>query len=193
MKHPLDFIPAEYRKQIFFPLLFLTLGLFGVFWILDQPLRTPSAPSGIVSFELAHSVDQASAIVTEWKRATLPLSSVAGQANPDVVNTVYAFAAFGLGLDYLFMPVYGLALAFGTLLAGARQGGRFKSLGAVAGWGALAAMLFDAVENFALFQILLGRVVEPYPQVAFYCASIKFVLLIFGLAVALVGWLFPKK
>ena len=193
MKHPLDFIPDEYRRRIFLPLLFLTLGLFGVFGILDQPLRTASAPNGIVSFELAHSVDQAAMIVTEWKRSTLPLSSVAGQANADVVNVAYTFAAFGLGLDYLFMPVYGLTLALGTLLAGARQGGKFKLLGAVAGWGALAAMLFDAVENYALFQILLGRVMQPYPQVAFLCATVKFILLIFGLVVALAGWLAPRK
>jgi hypothetical protein len=192
MRHPLDFVPTDYRKRIFIPLLFLTLVLFGVFGVLDQPLRTPSAPSGIVSFELARTVDQATNIVTEWKRSTLPLSAT-GQVNPDIVNVTYAFAAFGLGLDYLFMPVYGFALAFGTLLAGNRQGGRFKSLGAVAGWGALAAMFFDAVENYALFQILLGWVMEPYPQIAFYCASLKFILLIFGLVVGLVGWLVPKK
>ena len=105
----------------------------------------------------------------------------------------YEFAAFGLGLDYLFMPVYALALGFGTLLAAGRHGGRLKSLGAVAGYGALAAPLFDAVENYALFQILLGRVVSPYPEIAFFCAGIKFGLLIFGLVVAVAVGLLPKK
>jgi hypothetical protein len=38
MKHPLDFIPDKFRKPIFIALLIWTLGLFAVFWFLDQPL-----------------------------------------------------------------------------------------------------------------------------------------------------------
>jgi hypothetical protein len=136
---------------------------------------------------------QAQAITDEWKRSSLLLSEVAGQANPDIVNIPYAFAAFGLGIDYLFMPLYAFALAFGTLLAANRHGGWLKSLGAVAGYGAFVAALFDAVENYALFQILLGKVFSPYPEIAYYCASLKFGLLIFGLLYALAGWLLPKS
>jgi hypothetical protein len=193
MQHPLEFIPNLYRKRLFFTLLFLTLSLFAVFRVLDQPLRTSAAPNGIVSFELAGSPLQAQAITDEWKRSSLLLSEVAGQANPDIVNIPYAFAAFGLGIDYLFMPLYALALAFGTLLAANRHGGWLKLLGAVAGYGVFVAALFDAVENYALFQILLGKVFSPYPEIAYYCASLKFGLLIFGLLYALVGWLLPKS
>ena len=53
----------------------------------------------------------------------LLLSSVAGQPDPDIVIVPYVFAAVDLGLDYLFMPVYTLTLAFGTLLAAERHGG----------------------------------------------------------------------
>lgn len=192
MKHPLESVHNDYRKRIFFTLLFLTLILFAIFRILDAPLRTPAAPNGIVSFELAGDVGRAIAITNEWRRSSLLLSAVAGQGNPDIVNIPYAFAAFGLGLDYLFMPVYAFALAFGTLLVAGRHGGWMKSLGAVAGYGAFAAAVFDTVENYALFQILLGRVFSPYPEIAFYCASVKFGLLIFGLVYALTGWLLPK-
>lgn len=193
LQHPLEFVSTGYRKRLFFTFLFLTIGLFAIFRILDQPLRTSAAPNGIVSFELAGSPSKAQAITEEWKRSSQLLSAVAGQADPEIVNIPYAFAAFGLGIDYLFMPVYAFALAFGSLLAAGRHGGWFKSLGAVAGYGALAAALFDAVENFALFQILLGRVFSPYPEIAFYCASLKFGLLILGLMYALTGWLLPKK
>jgi hypothetical protein len=193
MKHPLEIIPNEYRKQIFFIFLSLMLILFAIFRVLDQPLRTPAAPNGIVSFELAGSPLQAQAIIDEWKRSSLLLSEVAGQADPNIVNVPYVFAAFGLGIDYLFMPIYAFALAFGTLLAAGRHGGWLKSLGAVAGWGAFVAALFDAIENFALFQILLNRAHSPYPEVAFYCASLKFGLLIFGLLYALAGWLLPRN
>jgi hypothetical protein len=103
------------------------------------------------------------------------------------------YAAFGLGLDYLFMPSYAFALAFGTLLAAGRHSGWLKSLGAVAGYGAFAAALFDAVENFALFRLLLGSIDSPYPEIAAICATIKFALLIFGLIYAFAAWLLPRK
>ena len=191
MQHPLEFIPNPHRKRIFFTLLILTLILFGVFSVLDIPLRTPAAPNGIVSFELAGTVAQATAITSEWKRSSLLLSAVAGQANPEIVNIPYAFAAFGLGLDYLFMPVYAFTLAFGTLLAADQHGGLPKSLGAVAGYGAFAAPIFDAVENYALFQILLGRLFSPYPELAFYFAVTKFGLLFFGLIYSFGAWFLP--
>ena len=193
MQHPLEFIPNQYRRRIFFTLLILTLILFGVFSFLDIPLRTPAAPNGIVSFELAGTVGQANAITSEWKRSSLLLSAVSGQANPDIINIPYIFAIFGLGLDYLFMPVYALALALGTLLAAGQYGGWLKSLGAAAGYGAFAAAVFDAVENYALFQILLGRVFSPYPELAFYCAVTKFGLLIFGLIYSLGAWCLPNR
>ena len=193
MKHPLEFVPDEFRKRLFFTFLFLTVSLFAVFRVLDQPLQTPAAPNGIVSFELAGSPLRAREITDEWKRSSLLLSAVAGQTDPDIVNIPYAFAAFGLGIDYLFMPAYVLALALGALLAAEKHSGWFKSLGAVAGYGALVAAVFDAVENYALFQILLNRIYSPYPEIAYYCASMKFGLLIFGLLYSITGWLLPKK
>jgi hypothetical protein len=115
--HPLEFIPNQYRTRIFLTVLFLTLVLFGFFSVLDTPLQTAAAPNGIVSFEFARTAGRANAITSKWKRSHLFLSAVAGQADSDIVNIPYAFASFGLGLDYLFMPVYSFALAFGTLLA----------------------------------------------------------------------------
>jgi len=193
MQHPLEFVSSSYRKRFFLLFLFMTVTLFAVFRVLDKPLRTSAAPNGIVSFELAGSVEQARAITDEWKRSSLLLSEVAGQPNPDIVNIPYVFAAFGLGIDYLFMPVYALALAFGTLLVANKHSGWLRSLGAVAGYGAFAAALFDAVENYALFQILLNRIFSPYPEIAYYCASIKFSLLIFGLIYALTSLIPTKK
>ena len=92
MNHPLDFIPANKRKPAFFAFLTLTLILFAVFRVLDSPLRTAAAPNGIVSYELAGNIKPAAEILGSWDaRAQL-------------------FAAFGLGLDYLFMPAYALTL-----------------------------------------------------------------------------------
>ncbi|GAB4503498.1 MAG: hypothetical protein Fur0043_04900 [Anaerolineales bacterium] len=176
MTHPFDFLPLTSRKPLFIALLLLTLCLFAVFQLLNTPLTTPDAPAGIVTFELAGSPEKSAAILASWD------------------ETARLFAAFGLGLDYLFMPCYALALSLGTLLATDRLGGRPKALGALAGWGALAAALFDAVENFALWHILLGAwTTTPWPEVASVCAQFKFGLLLLGLLYALTGWLWPQK
>jgi len=193
MHHPLEFVPDQYRKRLFFTSLVLTLVLFAVFRVLDQPLRTNAAPNGIVSFELAGNPQTAQAITDSWKQMSLLLSAVAGQPNPDIVNVPYVLAAFGLGLDYLFMPVYASALALGTLLAARKQEGWLKSLGAAAGYGAFAAMLFDAVENYALLQVLLGNIQSSYPALAAFCAILKFGLILFGLLYGLGAWLLPGQ
>ena len=185
VEHPLQFVPLSYRKQFFFTFLFLTLVLFAVFRLLDQPLRTDAAPNGIVSFELAGNTLTARAITDSWKQLSLLLSAT-GQPNPDIINVAYLFAAFGLGLDYLFMPIYALALGFATLLVTQKHAGWLHSL-------AVVAALFDAVENYALFQILLGRGEFSYPEIAAFCATIKFSLLIFGILIVLLGWLLPGK
>lgn len=175
MKQPLEFVPPPVRKRLFFTFLILTLAMFAIFRVLDQPLRTSAAPNGIVSFELAGTPERAKQMVDSWSR----------EAGRNV--------AFGLGLDYLFMPFYSLALAFGALLVAGRHSGWLRSLGAVAGWGAFAAALFDAVENFALWQVLSGAYGSQYPAVAVVSATIKFGLLIFGLVYAVVGGVIPRS
>jgi hypothetical protein len=192
MQHPLEFVAAQYRKPVFFTFLFLTLILFAIFRVLDQPLRTEAAPNGIVSFEMAGDPITAKSITDSWKQLSLLLSSVAGQPNPDVVNTPYVFAAFGLGIDYLFMPLYAFTFAFGTLLATQKRQGWLKSMGALAGYGVFVASLFDAAENYSLLQILLGEYQSNHPAIAAFCASIKFGLLIFGFLVLLTGF-FPTS
>ena len=189
MKHPLEFVHISHRKRFFFLFLTLTAVIFGIFRFLDQPLRTDAAPNGIVSFELAGTPQSARAVTDSWRLQSLLLSSVAGQPDPNIVNIPYSYAAFGLGLDYLFMPAYALALAFGTLLVTQKHAGWLNSLAVVAGYGAFAAAMFDAVENFALWQVLLGVYESGYPALAAFCALIKFGLLIFGLAIALLGWI----
>lgn len=175
MLHPLAAIPTDKRKFLFLSLLALTLILFAVFRVLDSPLRTAAAPSGIVSYELAGTPTAAQSILDSWDaRARL-------------------FAAFGLGLDYLFMPSYALALSLGILLAAGWHAGAFAKLGAWLGWGALAAALFDAVENFALWQFMLVDFQALWPRLAAICATVKFVLLLLGLAYTLIGWLWPKR
>ena len=192
MKHSLEFIPVHLRRPFFLTFLLLTLLLFAIFQVLDQPLRTDAAPRGIVSFELAGNPLAAREIMESWKQLSVLLSATR-QPNPDIVNVAYVFAAFGLGLDYLFMPVYSLTLSFATLLVAQKHLGWMRSLLVLAGYGAFAAALFDAVENYALLRVLLGWVDTGYPELAAFCATIKFGLLVFGILVTVIGCFFPSQ
>ncbi len=174
MHHPLEFIPLHLRKPLFYVFFILTLLIFGIFRVLDEPLRTDAAPNGIVSFELARTVGSAQAIIDSWD------------------STSRLFAAFGLGLDYLFIPAYALALSLGLLLIMNGKADWYIHLAGWMGWGIFAAALFDVVENFALWQELTGSVFFPYPQIAALCAMIKFILLIMGLLAVTVGSLIRK-
>lgn len=174
MQHPLEFIPQNLRKPMFYAFFALTILIFGMFRLLDQPLRTSAAPSGIVSFELARNADTSQAILDSWD------------------SNARLQAAFGLGLDYLFMPAYAFALSLGLLLASANKTGWYRICAAWMGWGIFAAALFDAVENYALWKELTGGAFSPYPEVAALCAALKFALLILGLITALSGRLFQK-
>ena len=194
MVHPLEFLPKYARKRIFLGFLAGTLILFSIFRVLDEPLRTSVAPSGIVSFEYSGTPFQAQAIIDSWHEMAYLLSSVKGESLSGFVSRAYSFAVFGLGLDYLFMPIYATALALGVLLAAGRHERWFALLGAWLGWGAYTAALFDAAENYALARMLLiNQVWSPYPEIALICAMIKFVLLGSGLAYAFVGGVWPKK
>ena len=174
MRHPLEFIPQHLRKPLFYVFFVLTIVIFGVFSVLDMPLRTSVAPSGIVSFELAGNVKTAQAVIDSWN------------------SDARLFSAFGLGLDYLFMPVYMFALSLGLLFAMNRKTGWYYFFAMWMGWGAFTAMIFDAVENYALWRVLTGNVVSPYPEVAALCATIKFILLVAGLITIAAGKVIPK-
>ena len=186
MKHPLEFIPSANRKPIFLAFLAWALIMAAVMQVVGAPLKTSAAPMGIVSFELAGTPEKTFQILTSWQ--------------PTVRNGVLIahiapllYAAFGLGLDYLFMPSYALALTLGVLLAMGRHKGWFASLGIWVGWGSLAAALFDATENFVLWKILLGEFQSAWPMIAAICATIKFALILLGLGYAILGGILPRS
>ncbi len=173
VNHPLEFLPSSPRKPLFRAFLLWTLGLFLLFQPLNRPLMTAAAPSGVISLQLAWTPEKAQSMLASW------------DANARL------FAAFGLGFDYLFMLIYGLALSLGTLLAAGRHPGRFARLGAWAGWGALLAALCDALENLGQFHELFNGRVELAALVG-ALASVKFALIVFALMYGLIGWLWKK-
>src|SRR5574340_168995 len=118
MKQPMAFVPQDRRKPVFLMFLVLMLVLLAVFAALDVPIRTAAAPQGIVSFELAGTVEKAGEIVASW-------AGLSEQGGFSVFQPLALRAAFGLGLDYLFMPLYAITLGLGILLASPRRPGAF--------------------------------------------------------------------
>jgi hypothetical protein len=172
MRHPLDQIPPARRQPVFLALLAVNLAIFWVFRVTGASLTTPAAPSGIVAFELAGSPARAEEILASWDALTR-------QA-----------AAFGLGLDYVFMATYSTAIGIACLWADGRlRAARWplSGLGGWLAWGQFLAAGLDAVENAALYTLLMGPVRSPWPEVAAVCASGKFALIFFGLVYAFYG------
>jgi hypothetical protein len=174
MSHPLEQLKPAQQKRLFFPLLILTILMMVIMNIIGSPLNTPVAPSGIVSFELAFSPTHAQQIILSWDAPT------------------QLRAAFLQGLDFLFPLVYSVALGLGCILTSgllAMRGKPLSMFGAALAWGLWVAALCDYVENIALVVLLFGRVASPYPEIAGFCALIKFTLILAGIAYILYGLL----
>ncbi len=103
-----------------------------------------------------------------------------------------AMAGFGLGFDYLFMPLYGFAFYYGTLAA--RDAFVTKSailrrlltfLAAVP----LVGAVFDAVENALESWMVFNGPTSPLALYAYSATMAKFVCFYIGLFFWIVGWL----
>lgn len=159
-------------RIVFLALLADTLLLSLILGWVGQPLTTPAAPNGIVSFELAGSPAASQAILDSWE----PLARL--------------HAAFIQGLDFLYLLVYAVTFALAGLFSAnviQRLGWPLARLGKPVAFGFALAALFDLVENIALVLILLGTVRSPWPEVAAVCAWLKFGLLFAGMVYIFYG------
>ena len=171
-RHPFDFITPSWWPRVFWPLLGLNILLMIVFGVTGAPLTTDAAPYGVVSFELAGTAEISQQILSSWD-----------------ANTQLR-AAFGLGLDFLFMAVYASTIAFGCGMAAQvlrRSGWPLSRWGNLLSWGVILAALLDIVENIALTAIIFGSVVPPWPEIARWCAIVKFSLIFISIVYVLYG------
>jgi hypothetical protein len=173
--HPFVWIPPSARLPVFVVLTLLTLAVMAGLMALNRRLkRRKAAKKGIVEFELAGELDRARSILRVW-----------GSAGKVV-------AGLSLGLDYLYLVLYANAIGLGCVLVGAGLGPRagfLSAAGSVLAWAQYGAALLDAVENWALIRLLLGKERALWPAVAFWCALPKFAAVIAGLAYVLIGGL----
>jgi hypothetical protein len=166
LPHPFVRCSAQARRVALLVLAPLALAMAGVLASLDAGLRTPAAPNGIVSFELAGDRESASRILEAWgsegRRAAVRVQR----------------------LDFLFLAAYapGLALLCAAASDRARAARpRFAATGAALAWGQLAAGALDGIENLALLRVLGGSAHAAWPALAAACAWPKFALVAAGI------------
>ncbi|HEY69632.1 MAG TPA: hypothetical protein G4O08_03510 [Anaerolineae bacterium] len=174
-------IPRSNQARVFFILLGFTLVLMISLQVIGGPLQTNAAPSGIISYELAGSLDNAWAMLNSWGSE--------GQV----------FAALSLGLDYLFLVAYSITIALGCRIVASNLHPRFGfliRLGILLSWAQFLAALLDALENYALIRILLGSENALWPPTALWSAVPKFIIVVLGIVYILAGaimTLIPKN
>lgn len=169
---PYHWFPPSAQRPAFWVFLVLAIGLMLTLNALGRPLVGEAAPAGIVSYELAGNLDQARRILDAWG------------------SEAQVYAGLNLGLDYLFLIAYPIAIGLGCLLVSqpSRSGpGRLVKVGALLGWALLAAGALDALENYALIRLLLGSGNPLWPAVARVCAIPKFLIVGVGLLFVLGG------
>ena len=157
-------------KKILF---LLTIVSMFVMRTLDVPLKNEIAVKGIVSFELAGSLQNSIDILNSW------------DANAKL------YAGIGLGFDYLFMLMY--SLLFYTLIkyvAYKSTNASVSKFGNILAYAMLLAGIFDAIENYALIHLYLGNLDQMFSTVAYYSATIKFLLLGLGITYILIGYFY---
>ena len=105
-------------------------------------------------------------------------------------GTAHLRAAFGLGFDHLFILAYSLTIALGCVGAMGMHRELRPALAAAGlplAWGAWMAGVLDIAENAALFTVLLNNPTSPWPQVAWWAATAKFLLVIAGIVYTVLG------
>lgn len=131
--------------------------------------------TGIIGFELAGSEDRAGEILADW-----------GDEGTDAARA-------SLWIDCAFLVTYGtflvLAAAATREIALARGWARMARLGTAVMLAAVAAAVFDAIEDVGLLVALDGNGGSVAPRLAQVCASLKFALLAVTIAYLLAGLL----
>jgi hypothetical protein len=163
------------RQRILWLLVALSALIFLVFGYTGIPLNTDAAPYGIVSFETAGSIARAEQILNSWDASARER------------------AAFSLGLDFLFIPVYVGAVILGIHRAADKIYGHLKTWRSWLTWALLFAGLLDIVENIVLLTILFISPIAPLPLIAKVCALPKFAFILVGVLYAFFGTVFSRK
>ncbi|HEX7174084.1 MAG TPA: hypothetical protein VF240_02205 [Pyrinomonadaceae bacterium] len=127
-------------------------------------LLTPEAPRRAVSLELAGTEERAEQIINSWAREGM-------------IGEAYRH----LRWDAFLIPVYSTLWALGCVIAARAFFGRGTTAYDVAlavAWLPWLAGVLDYVENGAMYGMLDGFDGETLPRRAWWCAAVKFAIII---------------
>jgi hypothetical protein len=179
IRHPVLGLTPTKRAFVFVAALVFGFVLWYALQTLDAALANPKSPRGIVSLQFAYTTERSQEVIGSWDKSARDS------------------AQSGLLLDFLFPICYSTALTIVCFWAAAlfRERGYRKTgvFAAVIAWAQWPAALFDYIENIALWVELRGTIADPWPRIAFVCASMKFFLVGAALCVliaALIIWIF---
>jgi hypothetical protein len=175
--HPLERWFDASLVPLFRVSLALSLITMAVLGTVDAGLRCPTAPLGIVSFEIAGG--GAADLLAGWTEAQ--------RRDAMLVQ----------GLDYLFLLLYSTAFAAGALLAGRRAAAKHPRLASLArpvAWAFTGSGLADLVENTPMTLMLrAGAASTTGAWITLAFASAKFILLLIGIPYLLVTAVAGRK
>lgn len=125
---------------------------------MDEPLKTPAAPQGILSYEFAWRASVADRILASWgvHRETARRQTV---------------------LDFGFLIAYPLMFSLACAMLATAGHGK-EAIGLYIAWAVLLAAPLDAVENVALLRMLDVGGSDGMARLAGLCAGAKFVLIL---------------
>lgn len=155
MSHSFVWLTASYRWPLFAALLVGTV-LFAIkLTNQGKPLRTSSAPEGILSYEFAWTKPEADSILISWGK----IKDTARQQ---------------LLLDFGFLVFYPLALSLACAMLAGSSFNKMAAVGVFISWAVLLAGPLDAVENLALLRMLDTGGSDFLARLAGFCAGVKF-------------------
>jgi hypothetical protein len=179
IRHPVLALSGTKRALVFAAALVFGFVLWYALQTLNAALVNPKSPWGIVSLQFAHTPELSQEVVGSWDKAARDS------------------AQSGLLLDFLFPVCYSTALTIVCFWAAAlfRERGFRKTgwLAAGIAWAQWPAAVFDYIENIALWVEVRGTMTDPWPRIAYVCASLKFGLVAAALCLliaAFVVWVF---
>lgn len=141
------------------------------FWA-NAPLTNSAAPAGIVSFEFAGTLANARLMMHSWD------------------YSAKMRAAFGLGLDFLYLIAYSMTLALACVYIAKSWAlfNGFSKAGLWIAWLQWPAALFDGIENAALIALLSDSNSAWLPPIAYWMAAAKFMLVGIALLYLMAGF-----
>jgi len=166
------------QKYYYYLIILVTLLVMFTIAGVDTYLKNEVATQGILSFELAQTPERSQQIIQSW----------------DEKAKVYA--AFSLGIDYLFLVFYTLFFIISTYKISKNNIQIVQKTAFAVSLLFLLAGIFDALENYYLFQILVGNAQNDLPEKAALFAHLKFAFLGVGvvyLLLALLSLLLSKN